>query len=87
MNFDEIFAPEQIGEGHHDEFVDIDSETWIYYANVFNRALLPLHLLALEEHLALSHTQSSDFGLQSLLAQTRCEKARVVVDGRLGMQL
>ena len=63
MNSDEIFAPEQIGERHHDEFVDIDSEAWIYLANVLDSILLPLHLTPLKEYPALSHAQFFDFGL------------------------
>ena len=74
MDYDEILASEQIGKGHHDEFIDVDSETWIYLANILNGPLLPLHFTAFEEHFLLSLAQFSDFSLQSLLAQTRCEK-------------
>ena len=58
-----MLASEQIGKGHHDEFVDIDSEALIYLANVLNSVLLPLHLTPLKEYPALSHAQFFDFGL------------------------
>lgn len=68
VNDEIMFALEKVGDGHHNEFVDVDGEGRIHVLNLLNDFLLALQVSALSQDLQLAVAQLLNLRLEALLA-------------------
>ena len=77
LDSDHVLSPKQVSNWHHDELVDIDTETRVGLPYIFQNPLFTLHLAPFLQQTTFPVTKFSDFGLQALLMHhTRDDSVR-----------